>query len=272
MLDEIIHVNSKNEKLDFSSLGIYVNYNDLRDFEWQVKSNNDKITGFYKGIVKKTIPFVFCVNEEKANEIKNQFYEHFEIDVLKQSKGYFQINGYKYYCYITKSVKSDYLINKKLLYISVETTTDDSYWIKEKINTIDFTQLSGTTDALKYSFTYPFTYRNLNSVNIVNDDFVESNGIIRIYGEAVDPLVKIGDNIYQVDETVLDSEYIEIDTMNKTIYKYSNYGDKTNIFNLRNKTYDVFKPIQNGQINVSANGKFKVDIIIIERRGEPKWN
>lgn len=81
MLDRIKHVNSNDEVLDFTSLGIYVNSNDLRDFEWQVKSNNNKITGFYKGIVTKTIPFVFIVNNDKADEIKDTFYEHFEIDV-----------------------------------------------------------------------------------------------------------------------------------------------------------------------------------------------
>lgn len=64
MLDRIIHVNSNNEVLDFSSLGMYVNYNDLRDFEWQVKTKNDRITGFYKGVVKKTIPFVFLVADQ----------------------------------------------------------------------------------------------------------------------------------------------------------------------------------------------------------------
>ena len=95
MLDRITHINSNNETLDFTSLGIFVNYNDLRNFEWIVKSNNNRITGFYKGIVKKTIPFVFLVaNQQKANEIKNQFYEHFEIDILKKEKGYFEINGY----------------------------------------------------------------------------------------------------------------------------------------------------------------------------------
>ena len=82
---------------------------------------------------------------------------------------------------------------------------------------------------------------------------------------------KINNNIYQVNSTIEEAEYIEINTFDKTIFKYSNYGDKTNIFNLRNKEYNVFEPIPNGPINITANGDFKVDIICIERRGEPKW-
>lgn len=67
MLDKITHTNSNNETLDFTSLGIFVNYNELRDYEWEIKSSNNRITGFTKGIVKKPIPFKFCVDEDLAN-------------------------------------------------------------------------------------------------------------------------------------------------------------------------------------------------------------
>ena len=272
MLDKMIHVNSRNETLDFLSLGIFVNYNDLRDYEWQVTSDSyGRITGFTKGIVKKTIPFVFYVSEAKANEIKNTFYEHFDKDVLSLSKGFFEINGYKYYCYVTKSVKSNYLANKRLLYLSLEVTTDDAFWIKERVYSIDFKQ-SVDSGGLQYPFRYPFTYKKSTSVNIMNENFVESDGIIRVYGNAINPLVQVGDNIYQVNVTIDASEYIEINTKEKTIYKYSSYGEGTNIFHLRNKEYDVFKKIPSGQINVTVNDEFKIDIVCFERRGEPKWN
>lgn len=272
MLDKIIHVNSRNETLDFNSIGMYINSNSMRDYEWSVLSDNNRITGFEKGIVKKTIPFVFNVDYDKASELKNLFYEHFEIDVLNRQKGYFEINGYKYYCYLTKSVKSEYLINKSMLKLSIEVTTDEPYWIKEKTYSIDFLNATGETDALKYAFTYPFTYRGRESINIQNDAFIESNAIIRIFGYAENPMIKIGENVYQLNCTIKENEYVEIDTMNKTIYHYSSVGDKTNYFSTRNKEYDVFKPIPSGIANVSANEYFKIDIVIIESRGEPRWN
>ena len=58
MRENLIHVNSRNEVLDFKKLGTLVNYNELRDYEWSYSSENNVITGFTKGIVKKTIPFV----------------------------------------------------------------------------------------------------------------------------------------------------------------------------------------------------------------------
>lgn len=271
MLDKIKHTNSNNETLDFTSLGIFANYSDLRDFEWSVKTNNNRITGFYKGVVTKTIPFVFLVDQQKANEIKNQFYEHFEIDILKKEKGYFEINGYKYYCYAIKSTKSKYLIDKRLLYLSVEITTDDSYWIKETTYTADFSsaQARATT---KYPFTYPFTYSVPKFVNIINDFFTDSHAVIRFYGRCTNPIVNINNITYQLYVDLNVGEYAEIDTFKRTITKYSFNGVQSNIFNSRNKSYDTFEKIPQGSCDITTVGVKKVDIVLIERRSEPKWS
>lgn len=271
MRDVIKHTNSKNETLDFSSLGILVNYNDLRDYEWGVKTKNDKITGFYKGVVKKTIPFVFCVDEHAADEIKNRFYEHFEIDVLQKKKGYFEINGYKYYCFAVKSVKSNYLISKRHLHINVGIATDDSYWIKETAYTVDFSSSNART-VTKYPFTYPFTYSAPKTASIANDSFDDTDMIMRVYGTCTNPIVNISNNTYQLYLTLNAGEYAEIDTFKRTITKYSNNGVQSNIFDTRNKSYDTFEKIPQGSFNVTTVGVVKVDIVLVERRGEPKWS
>lgn len=271
MHEKITHTNSNNETLDFTALGILVNYNDLRDYEWGVKTKNDKITGFYKGVVKKTIPFVFCVDEHEADEIKNRFYEHFEIDVLQKRKGYFGINGYKYYCYAVKSVKSNYLISKRHLHINVGIATDDSYWIKETPYTVDFSSSNART-VTKYPFTYPFIYSAPKAVNIVNDSFDDTDMIIRVYGTCTNPIVNISNNTYQLYLTLNAGEYAEIDTFKRTITKYSTNGAQSNIFDTRNKSYDTFGKMPQGSSDVTTVGVEKADIVLVERRGEPKWS
>lgn len=271
MLDKFTHTNSENETLDFNELGIYANYNDLRDFEWDVQTYNERITKFYKGIKEKTIPFTFVVDKQKAAEIKNKFYEHFEKDIMNMKKGYFTINGYKYHCYLTKSVKSDYLMSKRILKISITIKSDNPFWIKETTKSIKFAQAEQSSDDLTYTFTYPFIYRRKNSVNFTNENFTDTDIIMRIFGPIENPYLMINENIYQVNATIDGSDYLEIDTENKTIYKYSKYGDKTNLFNYRNKQYDIFKAIPSGPISISANGDFKVELVMVEKRGEPKW-
>ena len=272
MLDKFIHVNSKGETLDLLALGIYANENELRNYEWTVNTSNDKIVGFKKGVVKKSVPFVFFVDKERAAEIKNKFYEHFDVDVLTARAGHFIINGYKYTCYLTKSVKSDYLTSKRQLKLTAEVTTDKPYWCKETLRTIDFstTQTEGK-NSLTYPFTYPFTYTNEKVSKIVNEDFIESDAIIRMYGAAEDPLVKINDNVYQINTSLGSTEYLEINTSEKTIVKYDNKGNATNLFHLRSKNGDSFKKVPPGALTVSANGNYRVDVVLIEKRGEPRW-
>lgn len=274
MLDKFTHTNSKGETLDFLSLGIFANENELRDYEWSyTTSDANRIKRFYKGVVTKTIPFVFLVDTEQAEKIKDKFYEHFDIDVVTQKKGYFTINGYNLYCYAYKSVKSSYTTSKKLLNISLEIVTDEPQWKKETLYCFNFEKGDDIDNELKYTFSYPFVYySSINNAVLDNKSFIDSNMIIRIYGACINPILRIGNNVYSVSTTLKENEYLEIDTQNKTIFQFDNYGNATNIFNLRNKTYDCFQPITSGQNVVSASDTFKVDIITVEYRGEPKWS
>lgn len=170
-----------------------------------------------------------------------------------------------------KSTKSKYYIDKRLLYLSVEITTDDASWIKETSYIIDFKE-SSSTDITKYPFTYPYRYVVSKSISFTNEAFTDTDAIIRIYGECTNPLVNISDNVYQLNTSLSNDEYAEIDTFNKTVFKYANDGTKMNIFNYRDKTHDIFKKIPEGGLSISANSKFKIDIDLVERRGEPRWN
>lgn len=269
--EKLVHVNSKGDVLDLDSLRISTYSSNLRDYEWSYESRNNQITRFTKKIAKRNVVFTFHCNKLKAIEIKNKFYEHFDVDVLNKKYGYFLLNGYKYYCYLIKSVKSNYNVVKRYLELKIEVVTDKDYWFKENTKEINFSKVN-INDSLVYEFVYPFTYGSMNTVLFNNDSFVESDAIIRIFGQCENPLVTINDKVYQVNVSLDEGEYLEIDTENKTIYKFSIYGDKVNYFNYRNKKYNVFDKIPSGTVNVSANGEFKVDIVIIEKRSEPKWS
>ena len=96
--------------------------------------------------------------------------------------------------------------------------------------------------------------------------------IMRIYGRCTNPIINISDNTYQLYVTLNAEEYAEIDTFKKTITKYSSNGVRSNIFNSRNKSYDAFNKIPQGSFDITTVGVEKVDIVLIERRGEPRWD
>ena len=35
--------------------------------------------------------------------------------------------------------------------------------------------------------------------------------------------------------------------------------------------YNIFKPMPAGPVSITANGDFKIELVMIEKRGEPKW-
>lgn len=271
MREKLRHVNSENEIIDFHDLGILINYNELRDYEWSVESENDYITGFTRGVVKKTIPFIFYCSESQANEIKNIFYEHFEKDIINRKKGYFMIGDYRYYCYLTKSKKSDYLSSKRLLNLSIEITTDQSFWVRENIYSY-MKDIYVSEENKKYPYFYDYVYGEVSGTSEINADILKACDFkLIIYGPVSNPQISINGHLYNVKCDVNLSEYLIIDSQQRTINIVKNNGENINVFNKRNFDSNIFERIKPGASVVSWSGGFGFDLIIYDERSEPKW-
>lgn len=275
MREKFKHINSKDETLDFLSLGITINYNDMRDYEWMYNATNDKITSFSKGIVKKTIPFIFYCSETEATNIKNRFYEHFEKDVLNLQQGYFLINDYRLYGYVTKSVKSNYLSSKRLLYLTIEFTCENANWVKENKHpfysskTNDDDQGSTKTYPYKYSYTYG---KSKGKETFYVDSLKSCEFKMIVYGSATNPQITINEHLYNVNVSLNEREYLVVDSRNKEIYKVANDGTKTNVFEFRNLENYIFEPMKSGANTVVWSDGFLFDLYVFEERSEPRWD
>lgn len=273
MLEKLRYINHINETLDFGTDSLFANANDLRDFAWSVTSKNDKISGFKKGIVKKTIPIIIkCNTEAEGFEMRNKLFEVFEKDVLAQKHGMFIIGDYYLKCYVTGSKKAEYLVTKKYMRIDLEVQTDYPEWIKE--TTTAFRGIMDNDDVfLDYPYGFPIDYKNsYTDTSINNTNFVASNFRIVFYGKVENPTIFIGGHEYSVAADVAAGEYLTIDSIAKTIILTRNNGEKVNCFNLRNKESYIFEKIQPGThvVTMTAEGLY-FDITLLEERSEPKW-
>lgn len=273
MLEKFTYTNNFNETLEFGKDSLFVNENDLRDFAWDITSKNNKISGFKKGIVSKTIPVILkCNTEAEGIQLRNKLFEVFEKDVLAQKHGKIQIGDHYMLCYITGSKKTQYLITKQYMLVTLTVQTDYPVWIKETVTQFDMT--TGTTGTyLDFPYDFPFDYKSgyANS-HIVNTDFVASNFIIRVFGYTQSPTIYIGDHEYSVDVLVDTNEYLTIDSINKTIVLTRSNGQQVNCFNNRNKGSYIFEKIPSGSSVVSsANKNVRFEVTLLEERSEPKW-
>lgn len=276
MLDKLTYINHLNQRIDFGSNGVFLTDVELYDYEWSYNSNFDEITSFKKGIVKKKMKIIIiCENENEGVKKRNEIFEIFEQDILSHRKGKLYKDDYYLNCYITESKKSNWYYSKRYMENTITVISDNADWISEKKYEFLRTSESIKTeiDCLKkYSYKYGYYYKNqISSGTIMNSSVDTSDFLLRIYGSVSNPLIMIGDHSYQLNVSINQNEYAEIDSENKTIYLVHVNGRKENVYWSASKDSYIFQQIQKGMQTIAWNGNFSFDLILKNKRSEPLW-
>lgn len=275
MLEQLKYKNHMNEVFEFGKDGIFVDMNDLHDYEWTVTKKGNRIASLDRSISKRKLPVtIICDTEEQGIAARNKLLEVTEKDVLALRHGQVILGDYYFKCFVTKSEKSNYLTTKRYMTLTLTLTSDFPYWVKE--STFRFLQLGAAYSVggqnLDMGFDQPFDYHSGMENKILNNTgFVGTNFRMIIYGECSNPSVYVSGHLYQVNCEVGVNEYLTIDSVAKKVYLTANDGTVTNVFNLRNRDSYIFEKIQPGQNTVTWEGGFGIDIILLEERSEPKW-
>lgn len=129
MLERVRYVNSRGEVLEFGKNGIYVNQNDLRDWEWTYNADYGKIRSLRRATKEKTLPvYVWADTEAKGVAMKNRIHDVTEVDVLAGTPGKLYIGDWYQHCYVVRSEKSDYLIHKSILVLTLTLAMESGPW------------------------------------------------------------------------------------------------------------------------------------------------
>lgn len=268
--DVIKHVNSFGETITFDKEMI-LSGNNLFNYEWNYDHENNSIIRMYRKIVEKTINFYFPCNVSDAKTIRRLFYEHFEKDIKSMKKGYFELNGYRYYGWATRSVKDEYVSYDRTLHLTLTYATDEPYWLKNTEYIMAGNTAAG--EVTHYPLTYTYTYGNKESTfTFINDSVVDADFEMVIYGQVNNPTIVINGSIYNVDVNVPNGSQLVINSRDKTILLKDINGTATSVFDDRNKNYDIFKRIPVGSVLVDYGNNGKVTLVVLEERGEPEWN
>lgn len=271
--ERLKYINHLGQVIDFGVDGFYVNANDMRDYEWEVKTRGDKITGFKRGMTSKTLPIVvFSTSEADAIKKKNKLFEEVEKDVIAKQAGKIVVDGYYFPCFVVGSTKANYVKDKRFAKFGISLVSDVPYWIKEHVFSFRKITESGDEESLDYPFDYAYDYFSGSGVQeVINSYFAPADFKMIIYGSVINPAITIGGHQYKVNTTVQSGEYLTIDSEAKTIVLTKNNGEKVNKFDDRDRANYVFEPIPSGSQSVLWLGDFGVDVTLIEKRSEPKW-
>lgn len=273
MLENVVYKNHLNEAFEFGKNGVFVNESDLHDYTWNITKKNNRISALdYAITTKKLQVTIICSTEEEGVDKRNRLFEVTEKDVLAFQPGKLYVGSYYLNCYVTKSEKQKYLVNRRYMLVKLTLSTDCPYWVKET-STV-FSASSGGADAggFDYSHDHPFDYGNDTTAKTINNPgFVASNFRLAIMGACTNPAINIAGHVYQVNTFVASGQYLLIDSANKTVTLQSSDGTKTNVFNSRNRDSYIFEKIPAGASLVSWSGDFSFEVVLLEERSEPKW-
>lgn len=270
MVDKATYINSKGQRLELGVAPYYLNYNDLRDYQWKYEdSAGGKIERFIRDVTSKTLPIIVISDDE---DDRNNLYDIIEHDVVNKSQGKLFIGDYFIEGYFIESDKKDYL-EKNRMEISLKFISETGAWkriIGKKFRHAE--EQESEEPFLTYPYTYPYDYRIGRGVLIVeNISKTESDFVMRIYGYCQNPEIIIGGNRYMVKTTVYANEFLIIDSRNKTVIRYKADGKKIDEFNNRDRSVNIFAKILSGNGALQHNIPNGLDIDLIDERSEPLW-
>lgn len=275
MLEKFIYEDHLGRRFVGLDCGVYMNYNDLRDYVWNYETINSRISRFYRGITTREIPLVVCgASDKEAAAVMNRLHELTETDVTVNMPGKVYIGDYYTYGYIAGSTKTDYLITKRMCKITLSFISDDPSWYRSQVYAFPIgtgNQISSGSGT-DYPYDYPYDYAlQLQGRNIISDAVGSSAFKLEIFGTAENPTVTISGHAYRVQGRVNAGEVLTIDSLAKTIILTTVSGQKINWFDKRNRESYVFEPIPTGMNSVTWSGEFGFELTVIEKRSEPRW-
>lgn len=310
-ITDIYYLNSRGEKLNLLTSPYQLQTANLFDYSWDYSSitrrRRGQITAFAKGITAFTLLLgVNGYNEKVYRDAIDHFCEVTEYDLLNLTPGRLYVGEFYINCYIKSSKKTDWEWGIETLDNEIEVIADYPYWCREKEYHFYMSSQSVIDESAKeendniirfasleqdYKHDYPKRYQtryrpakkrylrdykydyyhNHQLARLDNDHFVESGFKMTIYGPCTDPKIWIGDHLYHVAVTLYDSEYLVIDSRERTVVRYARNGVQENCFGKRDNKNYVFQKIPPGKNAVKWNATYSFDLTLYQERSEPPW-
>lgn len=147
MLERVRYVNSRGEVMDFGAAGIYVNENDLRNWEWSYETAYNRIRNLTRKPRTRSLPVkIWAETEAQGLALKNRLHDITEVDVAAGTPGRLYIGDWYQYCYVVESKKSNYLVNKCILDVTLTLAVDSGPWYCSQLET--FGERTGLVSAV----------------------------------------------------------------------------------------------------------------------------
>ena len=229
-----------------------------------------RVADFEKDPGEYETELIFVGSERHRQALINTLHDDFETDLKNRKPGRLIWGDYYIDCYINESdtTPTEYptqTLNKINIYAPYP------FWVQDfKISLAPSQATEGEYLDYAYDYTYDYTAPVIGEATVKSDFPFDSEFEMIIFGPAVNPRITINDYSYVLYATIPQNAYVVIDSRHNTVMMYNANGTKTNMFNFRNKTDSIFKKIPGGNLQITWDATFGVNLTIYRERSEPR--
>lgn len=253
--------------------GVYVGKpNDLFSREWDYEIGYRALATASRGAREVSFK-AFFANMAQADAFRRCA----DMDMQKGTPGTIYVNDWFQRCFVVASevdgIGGDFFTTKLTLVLL------DGVW--RRGTTTAFVPVQGPADYefldlphdLPYDLgvTTPLQY-------VINPGYSGSPAKFVVYGPAVNPSVRLAGNLYQVDVTVPEGGYMDIDPLRRTVTVVAADGTAMDAFSKAHRGSGVgsgeyiFEHVPVGTSEISWDNSFGFDLTLYEEEGEPAWS
>lgn len=274
---DIYYMNHNGEKLDLLGDTFALQTGTFFDHIWETFGSETRIDGFTRQSIveKELILSVMGKDEEAYEQAMEKFFICTEADVIARIPGKLYYGKNYLTCYLRACELYEWEYDICCTDRHVTLITDYPFWNYD----VDFLFYRNAEKSpeeygyLDYPYDHDYDYSTEGAASYVeNENIAESDFTLRMYGQASEPRVKIGDCVYGVRTTIFEGEYCEIDSRAGTVQIVSKVGEIRNAYRYKTLDNSIFQKIPPGKNYFTYNGLFDVSLTLHNERKEPRWN
>lgn len=257
----------------------FIDENEIRDCLFEPVENAGRIKYARKGGSKILKVKMLSKDSRSIKEELNKITLILSWQFERNQEGYLFVNNWYANTQLVEIKFNNY--TKRDWFIELELTFHSDDWTWYKDTKIDYNpslyqeQHIDLWREYRNYRGYPYGYEsnaNLNfNIQASFGDYAKAHAIIRLYGNSTNPF--ISDGIKRgADVTLLDGDYLEINTKNKTVILHKANGYSESVFEKRMMSSDgsMFQNLLLPCTILATKGQ-KFDMVISEERSSPLW-
>lgn len=276
---DIYYVGAQNnEKINFCQWPYMVTGGDIFDGSYDNIDENDHIQEFERKITDHSLNIEINAVGDAFRRAVDHLEDVSEKDIINVTPGKLYVGNSYLKCWIVGTGKDRWVNDLCSISNSLTIRSDYPYWITEEaFSFLKASQNGAVSPWLDYPYDYAYEYSKVRNVQYIqNSNYTASGFRITIYGPCINPLIRIGGHVYELQTTLYENEYAVIDSStryskDRKIIRVKSDGSQEDIFNSRNKASDIWQKIPPGRSVVSWNGAFGFDVVLFNERGTPRW-